>query len=126
MKLLVTVLLCLLPSAVLAQSEARPVGTILSEPIVSPEVSLFQLRQYILSRVAKPPAPASAQQWTAESRGLRERLLKEVVFHGWPQAWVTAPPKFEDLGLIGSGHRVSDAQVALRNCARLSVHRHSV
>ena len=103
MKLLVTVLLCLLPSAVLAQSEARPVGTILSEPIVSPEVSLFQLRQYILSRVAKAPAPASAQQWTAESRGLRERLLKEVVFHGWPQAWVTAPPKFEDLGLIGSG-----------------------
>lgn len=104
MKILLAAVLCLLPSALFAQSEARPLGRILSEPILSPEVSLFQLRQYILSRVAKPPAPASAQQWTTESKRLRERLLKEVVFHGWPQAWVAAPPKFEDLGLIGSGN----------------------
>jgi hypothetical protein len=104
MKILLVAVLGLLPSALFAQSEPRPVGAILSEPILSPEVSLFQLRQYLLSRVAKPPAPASAQEWTTESRRLRERLLKDVVFHGWPQAWITAPPKFEDLGLMGSGN----------------------
>ncbi len=102
-QILFVALLSWLTPLVFAQSEVRPVTAILSEPIISPEVSLFHLKQYILSRVAKPPAPTSAQQWTAESKGLRERLLKEVVFHGWPQAWVDAPAKFEDLGPIESG-----------------------
>ena len=41
-------------------------------------------------------------------RRLREHLLKEVVFHGWPETWVKAQAKFEDLGLIqaGSGYRM--------------------
>lgn len=55
-----------------------------------------------MKRVAKPPSPSSAQQWTKEAKQLRERLLA-VVFHGWPEEWVTAPPKFEDLGLVESG-----------------------
>jgi len=38
-----------------AQSDSRQVQAVLKDPILSPEVSLFQLRQYILSRVAKPP-----------------------------------------------------------------------
>jgi len=98
----------LISSALQAQSDSRQVQTVLKEPILSPEVSLFQLRQYILSRVAKPPTPSSAQQWTAESKRLRQHLLKGVVFHGWPQAWVDGPPKFEDLGLMesGSGYRM--------------------
>ena len=86
-----------------AQSEAPQVAAILEEQILSPNVSLFQLKEYILSRVAKPPTPDSAQQWTAESRRLREHLLKDVVFHGWPEEWVTAPAKFEDLGLVAAG-----------------------
>ena len=86
-----------------AQAEPEPVGVVLSEEIQSPQVSVFQLRQYLLRHVAKPPAPASAQQWTAESKRLREHLLKDVVFHGWPKVWVDAPPKFEDLGTIESG-----------------------
>ncbi len=98
-------LLLLLFRANLAQAQAdpQPVGAILSEEIQSPDVSLFQLRHYLLQHVAKPPAPASAQQWTVESKRLREHLLKDVVFHGWPKTWVDAPPKFEDLGIIESG-----------------------
>ena len=109
MKTLLIVFLCLVVAPqVFAQSEAKPLGAILSEEIISPEVSLFQLRQYILSRVAKPPSPPSAQQWNMESKRLREHLLRDVVFHGWPQTWVNAPAKFEDLGLIesGKGYRV--------------------
>ena len=30
-------------------------------------------------------------------------MLDDVVFHGWPRAWVDAPPKFDDLGTIPSG-----------------------
>ena len=85
-----------------AQTDAQQVGPILNEEILSPHVSVFQLRQYLLQHVAKPPVPASAQQWTADSKRLRQHLL-DVVFHGWPKAWVDAPPKFEDLGVIESG-----------------------
>jgi hypothetical protein len=42
MKILVVALLCLLTPAVFAQSDAKQVGDVLSEPILSPEVSLFQ------------------------------------------------------------------------------------
>src|SRR5262245_49611259 len=85
----------------LAQSEAEQMGPVLSEEIISPSVSLYQLKQYLLKHIAKPPSPTSASQWTKDAKQLRERLLA-IVFHGWPKEWVTAPPKFEDLGLIES------------------------
>jgi dienelactone hydrolase len=86
-----------------AQSTPQLVNPILGESIQATDVSLFQLRQYLLGRIAKPPVPTTAQQWTAEAKRLREHLIKDVVFHGWPQDWVTAPPKFEDLGSLPSG-----------------------
>jgi dienelactone hydrolase len=90
------------------QSSASQVAPVLSEEILAPSVSLFQLREYILKRVAKPPAPADAQQWSAEARRLREHLVNDVVFHGWPKEWVNAPPRFEDLGVVetGKGYRI--------------------
>ena len=85
-----------------AQSDPEPMGVILGEEILSPAVSLFQLKEYLLKHIAKPPSPSSASQWTKDAKQLRERLLG-VVFHGWPKDWVTAPPKFADLGLLESG-----------------------
>src|SRR5437773_2566717 len=102
-KILSLVLICLFASLSYAQSDPGQVDLILKEPILSSDVSLFQLKQYTLSRAAKPPAPTSLEQWTAESKRLRECLLQEVSLHGWPREWVTAPPRFEDLGLIASG-----------------------
>jgi dienelactone hydrolase len=90
-----------------AQTGAIYLRPILEDQILAPQVANFQLRQYILRRVAKPPAPTSAEQWTAESASLRKRLLNEVVFHGWPREWVEAPPKFEEVGVIaGNGYRI--------------------
>ncbi len=90
-----------------AQTEADYLRPILEDEILAPQVAVFQLRQYILHRVAKPPAPASSEQWTAQSASLRQRLLNEVVFHGWPREWVEAPPKFEEVGIIaGNGYRI--------------------
>jgi dienelactone hydrolase len=102
--LFVLVLLSILLATpyVRAQSDPEPMGVILGEEIVSPGVSLFQLKEYLLKHIAKPPSPSSASQWTKDAKQLRERLLA-VVFHGWPKDWVTAPPKFEDLGLLESG-----------------------
>jgi Acetyl xylan esterase (AXE1) len=96
-------LACLLPPTLaLAQSNIRMLQPILQEQTISPDVLLFQMRQYLLSRIAKPPKASSATEWTAEAGRLRERFL-DVVFHGWPREWVTAPHRFEELGVIESG-----------------------
>jgi len=90
------------------QTTPRQVGTVLDAAIQTPDVVAFQLRQYLMRRVPKLPAPAGAEQWNAEARRLRKHLLDNVVFHGWPREWVIAPPKFEDLGIIeaGKGYRM--------------------
>jgi dienelactone hydrolase len=91
-----------------AQSDARQTGAILKEEILSPQVALFQLREYILRHVVEPPRPASAEEWSAHAKRLREHMLNDVAFHGWPKEWVNAPPKFEDLGLLAKekGYRL--------------------
>ena len=63
-----------------AQTDATQVNPILRAEILSPHVAVFQLRQYLLGRVAPPPETANAAAWTAEARRLRERMLKAVVF----------------------------------------------
>jgi hypothetical protein len=82
------------------QSTAQEFGAVLGEEILSPNVALFQIKSYILSRVAPPPAAISAPQWTEQAQRLREHVLQDIVFHGWPREWVDAPSKFEDLGIV--------------------------
>ncbi|HEV2493784.1 MAG TPA: prolyl oligopeptidase family serine peptidase [Terriglobia bacterium] len=91
-----------------AQADPELINPVLGQEIVSPSVSVFQMKRYILGRVAKPPVATTAQEWTAEANHLRRHLLDDVVFHGWPKAWIDAPPHFEDLGVIegGPGYRL--------------------
>jgi dienelactone hydrolase len=86
-----------------AQADPRVIVPILSRPIQSREVVTFQLQQYLLSKAPSLPDPSSAERWTAESQQIRQRLLNDVIFHGWPKNWVDSPPRFEDLGRIPSG-----------------------
>lgn len=91
-----------------AQSEPEELNTILKDEILSPAVAEFQIRQYLVDRVAPPPrVPSSSQEWTSEAARLRHHFL-EVAFHGWPREWVEAGPKFEEVGVIetGSGYRI--------------------
>jgi dienelactone hydrolase len=98
----------LLTSAASAQVDANHIRTILDPPLESQQVVTFQLQQYILKHAAQLPAPVTAQQWTEEAEHIRHRVLNDVVYHGWPQAWVTMAPKFEDLGYLpsGKGYRI--------------------
>jgi dienelactone hydrolase len=91
-----------------AQSNPEQITRILQNRIQNPGEVEFQLREYLMERVAKLPLPATAEQWTAESERLRKHLLEDVVFHGWPPEWVNAPPKFVDLGTVqsGQGYRI--------------------
>lgn len=95
-------------AAAVAQSRVRDLAPILERPLETQDVVAFQLRQYLYERLPHLPEAQSAAQWTAEAEQIRKHLLEDVVFHGWPRAWVNSPPKFEDLGLIesGNGYRV--------------------
>jgi len=96
------------PPAALAQTRVEEVGEVLKLRLQTEDVVDFQIQQYLMKRVAPLPAPKTAAEWTAQQKQLRQHLLKNVIFHGWPKEWVDAPPKFEDLGLVptGKGYRL--------------------
>src|SRR6185369_5218407 len=108
MKLKSILLASLFAASVTAQSRERDIAAILETPVETPDVVAFQLRQHVYQRVPPLAAPATAAQWNAEAERMRKHLLDDVVFHGWPRAWVDSPPRFEDLGIIesGKGYRV--------------------
>jgi len=95
-------------TCVFAQSDPERLAGILEKRLQAPSDVAFQLREYLMPKVAKLNPPAEAAQWTAEEQRLRKHLMEDVVFHGWPAEWVNAPPKFEDLGLMtpGNGYRM--------------------
>ena len=103
------VLILLSVSLAHGQSDPQNIKAILKDEILPPAVAEFQLRQYLLSRVAPPPhVPSSPQEWMAEAARLRHHLLEDIAFHGWPREWVAAGPKFEEVGVIetGSGYKI--------------------
>src|SRR5947207_3476881 len=93
---------------VFGQSDPDEIGQVLGEEILAPSVAVHQVKSYILSRVAPPPTVTNAPQWTEEEKRLRQHLLQDVVFHGWPDEWVNTPPRFEDVGVVetGQGYRL--------------------
>ena len=86
-----------------AQSTQYQMEPILGQKLQAPDLVTFQLQEFLMRQAPKLPTPTSAAAWTAESERMRKHLLEDVVYHGWPEEWVKAPPKFEDLGLIPSG-----------------------
>jgi dienelactone hydrolase len=58
--------------------------------------------------ITTPHVPSSPEAWTTEEQRLRKHILEDVVYHGWPQEWVDAPPRFEQTGVIetGDGYRL--------------------
>lgn len=98
-------LLAVIPAS--PQTNASRVRGILDAQILPPDVATFQLRDYVVRRAEKLPEPTNAAQWTRSAQQMRQAILDEAVFHGWPQEWVTAAPKFEETGVLpGKGYRI--------------------
>jgi dienelactone hydrolase len=87
---------------VLAQTDARGVTARMNQPLSTPDVVASEIRRYLIRKVPAPPSFSSAEAWNREAKRIRERFLNEIVFHGWPREWITAAPRFEDLGVIPS------------------------
>jgi dienelactone hydrolase len=101
-------LILLLPArSLVAQSTDRYVRPALEQPLLPHDVLVYQLRHYLLGRIAQPPAPRSAATWTQDAEKIRAQFLQRM-FHGWPQAWIDAKPQFEEVGVIesGKGYRI--------------------
>lgn len=86
-----------------AQTKHNQMQRVLDRSLQTPETVVWELRRYLADKAPRLPAPASVDAWSVDAARLRQHVLDDVVFHGWPKAWVDAPPKFEDLGMIPSG-----------------------
>jgi cephalosporin-C deacetylase-like acetyl esterase len=94
-------------SSLVAQFTYQYVRPALEQPLLPHDVLIYQLRQYLLSRIAQPPTPKSAPAWAQDAKQIRTQFLQRI-FHGWPQEWIYASPKFEEVGVIetGKGYRI--------------------
>lgn len=89
-----------------AQADAKLVAPLLQQRLQAEPVVAEQLRHFMLTRVPPLHLPQNATQWTTETERLRARQLG-VIYHGWPQTWIDAPPKFEEVGTLGGrGYRI--------------------
>ncbi|HEY1767048.1 MAG TPA: acetylxylan esterase [Terracidiphilus sp.] len=95
---------CLLPAS--AQATGDALDPLLKQPLQSPVMVSEELRQFMLKRVPKLPAPSSPADWQKEAERLRAHELS-VIYHGWPREWVEAKPNFEKVGEIARpGYRI--------------------
>jgi Asp-tRNA(Asn)/Glu-tRNA(Gln) amidotransferase A subunit family amidase len=94
---------CLAAISATAQTDRATVSPLLEQAIQPQEVTAYELRRFIAKKIPALAPPGTAEQWTAQARQLRTRLLNEIVYHGWPREWVDSGPKFEDLGIVASG-----------------------
>src|ERR1041384_1539303 len=90
-------------ATLIAQSTPEQINGILDQQIGQSEVVSYQFQKYLISHAPQLPRPGSAKEWTTQIGEIRERLLANVIFRGWPKAWVDSSPKFEDVGLLPSG-----------------------
>jgi len=93
-----------------AQSAQELLDEFLPNALQPPDVVTYQMQQFLMAHAPALPHPASAAQWTAEANRIRQHVLTDVIYHGWPKEWVDSPPKFEDMGEVplaaGAGYRL--------------------
>ncbi len=90
-------------TAAMAQTTPAQVARIFETPLNTPDVAVYQAREYLAKRVPVLKAPATAAEWTAEAQRLRRHVRDEVLMHGWPKEWIEAPLKVEEAGTVPAG-----------------------
>jgi len=102
-------ILATLLSVAFAQAQTTPqsVTRVLEASIQAVPVTAYQVQRYMMERIPKLPVPESPEQWTREAARLRQHMLSDIAFHGWPHEWVESRPRFEEVGPVenGQGYR---------------------
>ena len=91
-----------------AQTTPQSVADLLKEQVQPSVVTAYQLQTYLTKRISKPPSPSSSQQWLSEEKRIRNHVLEDIAFHGWPREWIEAAPRFQQTDVIESdkGYRL--------------------
>lgn len=98
---IVAILICAAGAS--AQTTPQSVTPVL-EPTIQPvAVTAYQVQQYLMERIPKLPAPASKAEWTEQAEKIREHIVNDIAFHGWPSEWVDSAPRFERVGPATKG-----------------------
>lgn len=109
-KLLLIVFILFGNTFAMGQSAQRMVDEFLTNQLQPTDVVTYQMQQFLMGHAPKLPHVTNAVQWTAEANRIRQRVLRDVIYHGWPKSWVDSPPKFEDMGSVpvpaGAGYRL--------------------
>ncbi len=109
-KFLLPVFILMGSAMAMAQSTARTVHQFLPTPLQGPQIVTYQVQQFLMKHVPALPTPATGAEWTRQAQQIRQHVLNDVIYHGWPKSWVDAPPKFEDMGAVpvpaGAGYRL--------------------
>jgi dienelactone hydrolase len=103
---------CAMPLALLvgagAQTTTASVESLLGEQIQPKVVTAFQLQSYLARRIPKLFPPGDSQTWSSEEAKIRNHVLEDLAFHGWPREWIDAPPRFQQIDAMASdkGYRL--------------------
>ncbi len=82
-----------------AQSTSGQLKSMLEVETLGPDLVRHRLEAYLKERSSRlPPVPSRAEDWTSQARQIRQKLLQEVVYQGWPREWVEAPLRFSRVG----------------------------
>src|SRR5437870_3221533 len=91
-----------------AQTTAHSVVSVLVERIQPNAVTAYQLQSYLAKRIPSLSPPISSDKWSSEEARIRNHVLEDVAFHGWPREWINAAPRFHETDVIESdkGYRL--------------------
>ena len=82
-----------------AQSTSGQLEALLKRETLGADLVRHRLEAYLKERSPRlPPVPSRAQDWTTQAAQTRQKLLREVVYQGWPREWVEAPLRFSKVG----------------------------
>src|SRR5213083_175081 len=104
-----------------AQTTAHSVVSVLEERIQPNAVTAYQLQSYLAKRIPSLSPPISSDKWSSEEARIRNHVLEDVAFHGWPREWIDAAPRFHETDVIESDKGTGCASCGMRLCRVLSL-----
>src|SRR5215469_3765941 len=93
-----------IPEFAKAQTTLETMAPLLDEQVQPKAVTAYQVQKYLMKGIPKPLVPATARQWDLEREKLRNHVMKDVAYHGWPQDWINSAPRFEQVEVIKTSH----------------------
>jgi len=95
-------LLCIVAGA---QTNAQSVKSVLDVGQQQHAITAFQLQAYLARRIPELPSSIDSAQWLRQETKLRQHILADIAYHGWPREWIDSPPRFEQTGVIQSNRQ---------------------